>query len=137
MRRSTLALCVFAAALVAGGVWLARRSSQPSAAAGRGMANTHGEWQTVPPGVGPPPSAARPGTAAASSTAAASGTLPLGVGDAALLVEPGQALREVQALVNQGTIGAARARAEHYLRELPDGPEARQIESLTGVHPHP
>jgi hypothetical protein len=135
MHRSTLALCVIAAVLAAGGVWLARRSSQPSAADGRGMADAHGEWPTAPPGDRPPPSAARPGTAAESSTAASSGTLPLG--DAAVQAEPGQALREVQALVNQGTIGAARARAEHYLRELPDGPEARQIESLTGVHPHP
>jgi len=52
-------------------------------------------------------------------------------------VAPERALREVQALVDKGTIGAARALAERYLRDLPDGPEARQIMSLTGVHPHP
>jgi hypothetical protein len=50
---------------------------------------------------------------------------------------PEQALAEVQALVNRGRIGAARALAEHDLRVIPDGPEARQIMSLTGVHPHP
>ena len=50
---------------------------------------------------------------------------------------PEQALAEVRALVNRGRIGAARALAEHDLRVIPDGPEARQIMSLTGVHPHP
>jgi hypothetical protein len=48
-----------------------------------------------------------------------------------------RALEEIRALVDQGHIGAARVRAEHALREIPDGPEARQIMSLTGVHPHP
>lgn len=55
----------------------------------------------------------------------------------AAAVTPQQALHEVQALVDRGTVGAARALAERYLRELPDSPETRQIMSLTGVHPHP
>jgi len=52
-------------------------------------------------------------------------------------IEPQRALAEVKALVDKGSIGAARALAERYLNELPDGPEATQIKSLTGVHPHP
>ncbi|MFI5307763.1 MAG: hypothetical protein ACHQ53_10445 [Polyangiales bacterium] len=48
----------------------------------------------------------------------------------------GQALREVQSLVAQAKIGAARDLAEAYLKRIPDGPEAAQIKSLTGVHPH-
>jgi hypothetical protein len=52
-------------------------------------------------------------------------------------VTPALALSEVRALVDQGKIGAARALAEHHLEVIPDGPEARQIMSLTGVHPHP
>ncbi|MET0390249.1 MAG: hypothetical protein ABW321_30035, partial [Polyangiales bacterium] len=52
-------------------------------------------------------------------------------------VAPADALAEVRALVNKGSIGAARALAERYLQQIPDGPEADQIKSLTGVHPHP
>jgi hypothetical protein len=49
---------------------------------------------------------------------------------------PGQALHEVEALVDQGKIGAARDLAELYLPRMPAGPEAARIQSLTGVHPH-
>jgi hypothetical protein len=49
---------------------------------------------------------------------------------------PSQALSDVQALVDQGKVGAARDLAELYLARIPSGPEAARIESLTGVHPH-
>jgi hypothetical protein len=49
---------------------------------------------------------------------------------------PSRALSEVQALVDQGKVGAARDLAELYLARIPSGPEAARIESLTGVHPH-
>jgi hypothetical protein len=52
-------------------------------------------------------------------------------------ISAAEALREVQALVAQGRVGAARVLAEDYLKRIPSGPEAAQIKSLTGVHPHP
>lgn len=57
-------------------------------------------------------------------------------GPAARTPTPGQALHEVEALVDQGKIGAARDLAEQYLTRMPAGPEAARIQSLTGVHPH-
>jgi hypothetical protein len=59
-------------------------------------------------------------------------------GPSARAVSAAQALAEVRALVDRGSIGAARALAEHHLQAMPlESPEARQIMSLTGVHPHP
>ena len=51
--------------------------------------------------------------------------------------QPGQTLREVQALVAADKISAARAVAEEFLKTTPNGPEAEEIMGLTGVHPHP
>jgi hypothetical protein len=95
---------------------------------------------------------ARPG--AISSPRAVSATAPSGevaqpaasssarevspTGPSSRAVSAAQALAEVRALVDRGRIGAARALAEHHLQALPlESPEARQIMSLTGVHPHP
>jgi hypothetical protein len=82
-----------------------------------------------------PMRAAAPDAAAAPLAAHSPENRPAPNSGAALA--PGQALREVRALVDQQKIGAARALAEHYLNEIPDGEEAAQIKSLTGVHPHP
>lgn len=42
---------------------------------------------------------------------------------------------EVRALVAQGKLAAARARALDYFARWPDGPDTQVLETLTGAHP--
>jgi hypothetical protein len=44
-------------------------------------------------------------------------------------------LVELQALVAQGKVGAARGRAHEYFERWPNGPDIAAIEQLTGAHP--
>jgi len=44
-------------------------------------------------------------------------------------------LLEVQALVKNGQVGSARARASDYFERWPNGPDIAAIEQLTGAHP--
>jgi hypothetical protein len=44
-------------------------------------------------------------------------------------------LLEVQALVKNGRIGAARGRASEYFERWPHGPDTATLEALTGAHP--
>ena len=44
-------------------------------------------------------------------------------------------LVEVQALVAQGKVGAARGRAQDYFQRWPNGPDIATLEQLTGAHP--
>lgn len=76
----------------------------------------------APAGATPP---AQPATAAPPPPAPADGRA------------PGQTLREIQALVAEGKISAARAVAEKFLKTTPTGKEAEEIMGLTGVHPRP
>ena len=46
-------------------------------------------------------------------------------------------LVELQALVAQGKVGAARGRAHEYFERWPNGPDIATIEQLTGAHPTP
>lgn len=118
---------VTAAALAA---WLTQRSAQSATVPTR---------TTVSPALAserPPaarPAAAQPVAQPNAQPAQRATAAPQAAAD----LPPGQALREVQALVAQAKIGAARDLAESYLKRIPDGPEAAQIKSLTGVHPHP
>jgi hypothetical protein len=78
-----------------------------------------------PPGVTPPPVVAAPPPAAQTPPPPADQR------------QPGQTLREIQALIAAEKISAARAVAERFLKTTPTGPEAEEIMGLTGVHPHP
>ena len=42
---------------------------------------------------------------------------------------------EIRALVTQGKVGAARARAQDYFERWPGGPDTAALEELTGAHP--
>jgi hypothetical protein len=110
--QTVVALVVVTALALALGLRLGKRAL-PDAARGVPMPATHDSPAEPKPSANAPAPGAGP--------AAQSGA---------------QALREVQALVGQGKIGAARVLAEAYLERIPVGPEAAQIESLTGVHPH-
>ncbi len=125
-----------AALAVAAAAWLELRAPQPTAPRARG-ATTARAPQSPAAGAGGA-AAAQPSTANASRTGGQA-PRPASTAEprtAAAEPSPSQALREVRALVDQGKIGAARDLAEAYLKRIPDSPEAAQIESLTGVHPH-
>ena len=104
-----------------------------------------------PPAATPPPAAPRPMARpdeqsrmmAIRSKTASSPLEALALIESAEKEFPGGALSEeraaakVDALVRAGRIGAARDAAEAYFGRFPDGPSARHIEMLTGVHPRP
>jgi hypothetical protein len=45
------------------------------------------------------------------------------------------AVLEIRALVRQGKLGSARARAGDYYERWPEGPDTAVLEHLTGAHP--
>ena len=138
MRRRSPQVVVIAGLVVALATFALLRAERGMRRAGSRRAHPQASGEPTRAGEPVPPERDREhdrneaagGTAAPETTPQHAQSVPNGV-------SAEQALTEVEALVNRGKIGAARALAEHYLREIPDGPEASRIKALTGVHPHP